>query len=122
MIDVKLEHLTQVHLIELITREDGDVRSVVAGKVLDALAHSIGGALEPIHPVVGLFGSQDIHKSAIEHVELVGLDDVLVERGGVELCEDKDFVDVRVQTIADRDVYDPVFAGKGPRGLAALLR
>ena len=49
-------------------------------------------------------------------------DDVLVERGGVELCEDKDFVDVRVQTIADRDVYDPVFAGKGHRGLAALLR
>lgn len=44
-----------------------------------------------------------------------------IEGGGVELRQDVDLVDVRVDAVADRDVYEAVVGPQGHSWLGALL-
>ena len=74
------------------------------GEVLDVFANRIGRALIPASVVHCLFRGQNIDETVVELVEPIGLVDVLVERRRVELREDQDFIDLRVQTIADGNV------------------
>ena len=61
--------------------------------MLDALSHRVGRSLEPEGIVRSLLGGQNIHEPAAENVEFIGLDDVLVQRRGVGLGQDKDLID-----------------------------
>jgi len=87
----------------------------------EALAHGVGRPLEPVARLVGLLGGQDVHEAVGEHVEMVGLGDVPVERLGVELGQDEDPPDVRVEAVADGDVDEAVLARQRDGGLGAVL-
>ncbi len=112
-------HLPEVALVELVAGEDEDVAALVAAQVPHALAHGVGGALEPVGALLGLLGGQDGDEAAREDVELVGLLDVLVEALGVVLGEHEDPVEPRVQAVADGDVDEPVLGPDGDGRLGA---
>ena len=83
----------EIHLIELIAGENNDEFDIVYGKVLDALPYRIGRTLEPVRIIRRLLGREDVHEAAAEHVEFIGLNDVLVQRCRVELGKDENPVD-----------------------------
>src|SRR5205085_5716272 len=80
-----------------------------------------GGALVPVGGLVGLLGGEDLDEAAVEHVELVGVADVLVQADGEELREDVDAVEVAVDAVGDRDVDQAVLAGDGHGGLGTVF-
>ena len=55
------------------------------------------------------------------HVSGVGSRKVAVKRGGVELREDVDLVDVAVEAVADGDVDEPVVSAEGNGGFGSLF-
>ena len=68
-----------------------------------------------------LLGRENLDEPRAEQVHPVGLRDVPVQRGGVELREDENPTNVRVQAVADRDVDQPVFAANRNRRLRSVL-
>jgi hypothetical protein len=64
-----------------------------------------------------LLRRQHLDEAVREHVEAVGLRDVTIERGGVELREDEDALQIGVQTVADRNVDQPVLPPERNRRL-----
>jgi len=56
-----------------------------------------------------------------EVIELIGLDDVLLQRRRKVLRNDKDVFDFRIERIGDGNVDQTVFACKTHRGFAAAL-
>jgi hypothetical protein len=89
--------------------------------MLAALAHGVGGALEPAVVARCLFGSQDVDKSLGEVVEIVGIFDVGIERGRIILRYHKHAFDTGIDTIGDRNVDQAVFAANGYCWLGTLL-
>ena len=61
---VRLQHLAEIHAIELVARED---QHVVDARLLDVpqvLPHGVGGALVPVGVVQRLLGGQDFDEAA----------------------------------------------------------
>ena len=119
---VRLRHLAEVHLVELVAREDEHLAAAVAAQVPHALPDRVGRALEPLGAVVGLLGGERRDEGRAEDVELVGHRQVLVEALRVVLGQHEDAAQVRVEAVADRDVDQAVLAGDRHRGLRALAR
>ena len=107
-IDVRVHELVEVHAVELIARENQIVVGVEPGEMADGLTDRVGGPLIPVRVVGRLFGREDFHESLTEQVHPIGLADVAVERRRIELRQDEDPPDIRVQAVADRDVDEPV--------------
>ena len=106
------DQLAEVHAVEMIAGEDQEVVGVVAGEVARRLAHGVGGALEPVRALGRLFGGEHLDEAVREEIEPVGLRDVAVERGRVELRQHEDPLQPGVQAVADRDVDQPVLAAE----------
>src|SRR5262245_60856241 len=87
---------------------------VVVGRVPREMPRSlpdrVRGALVPMRIVGCLLRSQDFDEAPAEQIHAVGLADVPVQRGGVELGQDENPAHVRVKTVADRDVDEAIFA------------
>jgi hypothetical protein len=81
-------------------------------KVDEVFAHGIRGALIPRGVGESLFGCQDFNKAAGEMVELVGLGNVPVQRGGVELSQQINPPQTGIDAIGDGNVHQAVFAGQ----------
>ncbi len=116
------EHHAVVHAVDVVAGEDQHILRLLAAQVAHVLAHGVGGALVPVHAVGRLLGGKDSHKAFAEGVEVVGQADVAVERGRVELGDDEDAVDPRVQRVGDGDVDEAVHAAEGHCGFRAVLR
>jgi hypothetical protein len=101
---VGAHELRDVHQVELVAREDQDLVGVLLEQPGEGLAHGVGRPLEPVAIVQRLLGGQNVDVAVAEGAEAVGLVDVAVEAGAVELGDDEDPVDPRVQAVADRDV------------------
>ena len=97
-----------IHAVEVIAGQDQVVVGVVAHEMPGRLPDRVGGALIPVGVVGRLLSREDLDEAVAERVHPVGLRDVPVERGGVELRQHEDAADVRVQAIADRDVDEAV--------------
>ena len=69
----------------------------------------------------GLLGGEDLDEALAEGVEPVGVGDVAVEGGGVELGEDVDLPQAGVEAVGDGDVDQAVLAAEGHRGLRRAL-
>ena len=121
-LDVRLDHLAEVHPVEVIAGEDQVVVGVVVLEVARGLAHRVGRALEPVGAVGRLLGGEDFDEAVREDVEPVGLRDVPVERRRVELRQHEDALEAGVQAVADRDVDQPVLAADRDRRLGAHVR
>ena len=119
---MEFDYTPQIHLVELVAGKNDDVLHIgIRQEMLDALPNRIGGSLKPVRIVRSLFGGKDIDESAAEHVELVSLNDVLIERCRVELSKDKNFIDLRVQAVADRNIDEPVLPAQRDRRFASEL-
>ena len=121
LIDVRLEEAAVVHPIQMIAGENQVVIGLVPGKVPLRLAHCVGGALKPVRVVRCLFCRDDVDEAARERVHVIALRDVMVQRRRVELRQHEDAAEIGVQTVADRDIDQPVFPADGNRGLRPLL-
>ena len=120
-LDVLRDDAAEIHPVELVAAEDDEILEVVVEEVCEVLANGVGGAFIPGSAGRGLFRCEDFNKPAGEVVELVGLRNVPVQRRGVELREDVDAFEVRVDAVRDRNVHQTVFAGEWNGGLGAFL-
>jgi hypothetical protein len=75
------------------------------------LAYGVGVPLVPIGGFGGLLGGQDLDKTGVKRIEVVGLGDVAVERMRVKLGKHVNAIDAGVDTIADGNVNQPIFSG-----------
>ena len=107
-IAVRVDQLAVIHPVQVIAGENQVVVGVVAREVAHRLPHGIRRALIPIRIVRCLFGREDLDEALAEQVHAVRLRDMAVERGGVELREYKNATDVSMQTVADRNVNQPI--------------
>ena len=121
-LEVRPDHLLEVHPVELVAREDQDQVIDGLAEVGDVAAHRVGGPLVPALVLHRLLRGQDLDEAAAEGVELVRIGDVPVQAHRVELRQDEDPVQLRVDAVGDRDVDQAVFARDGHRGLAPRLR
>ena len=71
-LDVLLEHLAEVHAVELIAAEDDVVLVRVLEEIAEVLPHGVGGALVPARVRGRLLRGEDLDEAAGEIVELVG--------------------------------------------------
>ena len=94
---------------------------VVVEQVGQVLAHRVGRALIPGGVGEGLFRREDFHEAAGEMIKLVGLRNVPVQRGRVELRQQIDALEVGVDAVRDGDVHQAVLAGERHRRLGAIL-
>ena len=116
---MSLQHLPEVHPVELVPGEDEDMLVGMVVEMDEALADGSGRALEPAGGLAGLLGGNNLDEAAgDEVVEPVGLLDVAVQGRTEVLGEKKDPLDAGVQTEADGDVDEAILAPMGTAGLA----
>src|SRR5690348_7774880 len=85
------------------------------------LPYRISRALKPVRIGNGLFGRQNFDAAFSEGIESVCIRDVPVQRRGIELGEDKDLLQPRVQAVADRNIDQTILAAKGNGRLGSIL-
>ena len=71
--------------------------------------------------VEGLRGGEEFDEAAGEVVELVGLRDVPVQRGGIELGQQVNAPQTGVDAVGDGNIHEPILAGQRHRRLGALF-
>ena len=113
--------LVEIEAVKLIAGEDQHQVLVLEVIVVQVLADRVSRALIPGFLVARLLGGEDVDEATAETVELIRLLDMLMQGRGVELRQDKDLVEARVEAVADRDVDEAVVAREGHRRLAAIL-
>ena len=89
---------------------------------MQMLAYGIRRTLEPIRIGHRLLGGEHFDESSRKGIEPVAVDDVMVQRRGVELRENKNLVQPGVETIADRNIDQPILAAERNCGLRSILR
>ena len=102
----------EIHAIQLIAAQDQQVIEIVIQKVDQVLANGIGGALIPRGVGKGLFGGKNLDEAAGEMVELVGLRNVAMQRGGIELSQQIDPLQAGIDAVGNGNIDKPIFAGQ----------
>jgi len=118
---VLLDDPAHVDPIKLIAAQDQGQIEVLGHQVQLVLPDSVGGPLIPRVVGEGLLGGEDLDEPVGVLVELVGLRDVPVQRGRVELSEQVDPLQPRVDAVGDRDVHQAILASQRHRRFGALL-
>ena len=115
------DDLPEIHPIKLVAAEDQEILPIVIQEVEHVLADSVGRALVPGSISVGLFGRQDLDEPTGEMIELIGLGDVPVQGRGVELGEQINPAQARVDAIGNGYIDQTIFAGQRHGRLGAFL-
>ena len=110
VLDVRFDHVAEVHAIEMVAREDQVVVGVVAGEVTRRLPHRVGRALKPVGALRCLLGGEHFDEAVRKDVQAIGLRDVPVERRRVELRQHEHPLQAGVQAVADRNVDEAILA------------
>ena len=118
---VRFEHGSEVHAVELVAGEDEDVADAVFSEEADLFANGVSGALIPVGTIEGLLGGEDFDKAVVEQVEIVGLSDVTVETDGIELGEDVDAADIAVDAVGNGYVDEAILATEWYSGFGAVF-
>ena len=120
-LDVLVDDLAEIHAIQLVAAQDQQVIEIVIQKMDQVFAHGVGRALIPGGVGKGLFRREDFHEAAGEMVELVGLRNVAVQRGGIELRQQINAAQAGVDAVGDGDVDEAVFARERHGRFGAVL-
>ena len=115
------DHLAVIHAVELVTAENDEILATVLEKIPHVLPNRIRRALIPPRAFRRLLGGEDVHEAWSEVIEFVTLVDVRVQRGAIELRENINPTQARVQAVADRDVHQAVFTAERNGWLGALF-
>jgi hypothetical protein len=105
---MRFQHQVVIHLVELVAGEDQGVFEIVLQEMVHTLPYGIGRALVPGLVAHGLFSGKDIHKGRTEKTEMIGVLDMLVQGGRIELRQDKHALDLRIDTVGYRDVNQTI--------------
>ena len=121
-LDVRVDQLGEVHPVDVIAGEDQEVLRVGVAEMPRGLPHGVGRALKPLLALGRLLGGQHLDEPVGEHVQVIGLGDVPVERRRVELRQHVDPLESGVQAVAQRNVDQPVLAADRDRRLRSQMR
>jgi hypothetical protein len=88
---------------------------------MQMLPHGVSRALEPIGIGHSLFSSQYFGEAFRKRVEAVGVRDVMVQRRGIELRQDEDFLESGIEAVADRNIDQPVLSSERDSRLRSIL-
>ena len=116
------DDVRKIHTVELIAGENQHVIMGLVTQMLEIATNRVGGSLIPIAGLIGLLGREDIDETAAKRVEVERVLDVPVQRRSMKLGQDKDSIDARIDTIADRNIDEAVFARKRDSGLTTFGR
>ena len=104
---VEVNHLVDIHLVDVVAAEDGyEVRAFVRNQV-DVLEDGVGGALVPVVASAHLCRHQ-IHVLVEARVQVPCGGDMLVQRVALELRQDLDLEDARVDEVVQNEIDDAV--------------
>ena len=76
--DVRLQHVSVVHAVKLVARQNQNMIDTGLLQVSQLLSDSIGSSLIPIGILIGLLSCKDVDESAVEQIEPIGLPNVSV--------------------------------------------
>ena len=115
------EDALEIHAVELVAAEDDHVVEVVIEKVDEVFADGVSGTLVPGGVRERLFGGENFDEAAAEVIEFVGLGNMAMQRGGVELGKQVNAAQIGIDAIGDGDVHQAIFAGERDRWFGALF-
>jgi hypothetical protein len=118
---VVLQHLLDVHLVDVVAAEDDDDLGVFVAHDVKALPDRVGAAAKPVEPRA-LLGGDRLDVVVEDRREPPGARDVLFERGALVLREDLDLREAAVDEVREDHVDDAIAAAEGDRGLGSLER
>src|SRR5262249_15104486 len=119
---VTIQQLVVIHTVKLIAGQDQLIIVFATRESMQMLPDCVCRSLEPIWIGHRLFGREYFDKTFGKRVEPIGIRDVTVQRGRVELRHHKDLLQPGIQTIADRHVDETVLATQGNSRFRAILR
>src|ERR1700746_2410468 len=120
-LDVLMQNLPKIHSVKLVATQDEVVIVRPLEEVAHVLPHGVGSSLIPLRAGGRLLRGENVYKAARKIIELVAGLDVPMQRHAVELSQDIDRPQLGVQTIADGDVDDAIFAAERHRRFGAIL-
>jgi hypothetical protein len=94
-----VEHTSQIHSIELVSTENDVVIGILVVEVSHVLSDSISSTLVPGISLISLLCSKNLDKPVGEGVENIGVGDMVVKGGRVELGEDVNLPDFTIDTV-----------------------
>ena len=114
--------LAVVHSVKLIAAQNDIVIDRTLEEVAKVLPDGVGCSLIPLRSLGSLLRRENLDETRCEIVELEAGVDMPVQRHAVELGEHIDAANAGVQTIAYRNIDQPVLATKRHGRLGAFLR
>jgi hypothetical protein len=94
-----VEHTSQIHSIELVSTENDVVIGILVVEVFHVLSDSISSTLVPGISLISLLCSKNLDEPVGEGVENIGVGDMVVKGGRVELGEDVNLPDFTIDTV-----------------------
>jgi len=110
MINVVIEEKPVIHPVKLVAAQDEHVVESIGSEMPQVLSNRVGGALIPGFVGQSLFGREDLHESAGEMIEFVGLGDVAMERGRVKLSQQEHAQKSGIDAIGDGDIDEAILS------------
>jgi len=86
------------------------------------LPYCIGGTLIPFTILLRLFGSQYLDKTIGKRIEAIAGTDMPMQGSGIELGQHEYPIDSRMNTVANRDIYQAILATNRNGWLGPKLR
>ena len=120
-LDVLVDHLAEIHAIQLVAAQDDEIIKIVVQKVHQIFPHRVRRAFIPRRVGERLLRREDFHKAARELVEFVRARNVPVQRRGIELRQNVNAPEAGVDAVGDRDVHEAVFSGERHGGFGAVF-
>ncbi len=118
-LDVGLDHLGEVHAVDVVGADDDDDVGSLIPQQVEALQDRVRGSREPAlaEPLLGGNGCDVGTRDA---VEAPGLRDVAVEAVRLVLGQHDDLAKPRVDQVAEREVDEAITAAEGNCGFGPI--
>src|SRR5262245_28183806 len=117
-----MHQCAKIHPVKLVAAQDQIIIERTLEEITHVLTDGVGSSLIPLRASGSLLCGKDVHKAAREIVELVTVLNMSMQRHAVELRQHIDRAQHGVQTIADRDIDDAIFATERHGWFGAVLR
>ena len=116
---VEIDHLIDVHLVDVVAAKDGHQVRPFVGNQVDVLENGVGGATVPVVAGTHLGGHQ-VHVLVQARVQVPGGRNVLVQGVALELGQDLNLEDARVDEVVQHKVDNAVGSAKMDGGLCTV--
>src|SRR5262252_6283110 len=116
-----LKQETIVHVVKLVTTQDQIVLVGSLQKITKVLPYSVGCSLIPARGFRCLLRGKNLDKVFGKIVEFVTRINMAMQRSAIELCQDIDPAQPRIQAVADRYINQAIFARERYRGFCTIF-